>query len=33
MAKNFWLFKSEPSEFSWDDLKKSKNQTTFLGWN
>ena len=29
MAKKFWLFKSEPSEFSWDDLKKSKNQTTF----
>jgi len=26
---NYWLFKSEPSEFSWDDLKKSKNQTTF----
>ena len=24
----YWLFKSEPSEFSWDDLKKSKNQTT-----
>jgi predicted RNA-binding protein with PUA-like domain len=29
MAKNYWLFKSEPSEFSWDDLKESKNQTTF----
>ena len=29
MSKKFWLFKSEPSEFSWDDLKKSKNQTTF----
>jgi len=29
MTKKFWLFKSEPSEFSWDDLKKSKNQTTF----
>jgi predicted RNA-binding protein with PUA-like domain len=28
MAKNYWLFKSEPSEFSWEDLKKSKNQTT-----
>ena len=25
----YWLFKSEPSEFSWEDLKKSKNQTTF----
>jgi predicted RNA-binding protein with PUA-like domain len=29
MAKNYWLFKSEPKEFSLDDLKKSKNQTTF----
>jgi predicted RNA-binding protein with PUA-like domain len=29
MAKNYWLFKSEPNEFSLDDLKKSKNQTTF----
>jgi len=29
MAKKFWLFKSEPSEFSWVDLKNSKNQTTF----
>jgi predicted RNA-binding protein with PUA-like domain len=29
MSKNYWLFKSEPSEFSWDNLKKSKNQTTF----
>jgi predicted RNA-binding protein with PUA-like domain len=28
MSKKFWLFKSEPSEFSWEDLKKSKNQTT-----
>jgi predicted RNA-binding protein with PUA-like domain len=27
----FWLVKSEPSVFSWDDLKKSKNQTTY--WN
>lgn len=27
--KKYWLFKSEPSEFSWNDLKKSKNQTTF----
>ncbi len=25
----YWLFKSEPSEFSWDDLKKSKNLKTF----
>jgi len=29
MARNYWLFKSEPAEFSWDDFKKSKNQTTF----
>jgi predicted RNA-binding protein with PUA-like domain len=29
MAKNYWLFKSEPSEFSLDDLKKSKNQITY----
>lgn len=29
MTKKYWLFKSEPSEFSWDDLKISKNQTTF----
>jgi len=27
----YWLFKSEPSEFSLEDLKNSKNQTTF--WN
>jgi predicted RNA-binding protein with PUA-like domain len=25
----YWLFKSEPSEFSWDGLKQSKNQITF----
>ena len=29
MAKKYWLFKSEPSEFSFEDLKKNKNQTTF----
>ena len=29
MAKNYWLFKSEPNEFSWEDLKKAKNKTTF----
>lgn len=29
MSKKYWLFKSEPSEFSLVDLKKSKNQTTF----
>ena len=26
---SYWLFKSEPKEFSWDDLKKAKNKTTF----
>jgi len=26
---NYWLFKSEPESFSIQDLKKSKNQTTF----
>ncbi|MCW8876984.1 MAG: EVE domain-containing protein [Kangiellaceae bacterium] len=25
---NYWLFKSEPSDFSLDDLKKSPNKTT-----
>jgi predicted RNA-binding protein with PUA-like domain len=29
MSKNYWLFKSEPTDFSWDDLKMSKSQTTF----
>ena len=29
MAKKYWLIKSEPSVFSIEDLKKSKNQTTF----
>jgi predicted RNA-binding protein with PUA-like domain len=29
MSKKYWLIKSEPEEFSWDDLKKSKNQTTY----
>jgi len=29
MTKKYWLVKSEPSEFSIDDLAKSKNQTTF----
>lgn len=28
MQNKFWLIKSEPSEFSIDDLEKSKNQTT-----
>lgn len=28
MTNKYWLFKSEPSEFSWADLKKSKNQVT-----
>lgn len=31
MNKKFWLVKSEPSVFSWDDLKKTENQTTY--WN
>jgi len=26
---NYWLFKTEPESFSIEDLKKSKNQTTF----
>jgi predicted RNA-binding protein with PUA-like domain len=26
---NYWLFKTEPESFSINDLKKSKNQTTF----
>lgn len=30
MAKRYWLFKSEPNVFSFDDLKKAKDQTT--GW-
>jgi predicted RNA-binding protein with PUA-like domain len=29
MARKYWLVKTEPSVFSWNDLKKSKNQTTF----
>jgi len=29
MQNKFWLLKSEPSEFSIDDLEKSKNQTTY----
>ena len=28
MAKRYWLVKSEPGEFSINNLKKSKNQTT-----
>ncbi|MDH4261656.1 MAG: EVE domain-containing protein [Spirochaetia bacterium] len=24
----YWLFKTEPETFSWEDLKKSKNKTT-----
>ena len=28
MAKNYWLFKTDPEVFSFDDLKKCKNQTT-----
>ena len=29
MTKKYWLVKSEPSEFSIDDLAKSKNKTTY----
>lgn len=29
MKTKFWLVKSEPDVFSWDDLKNSKNQTTY----
>lgn len=29
MSKKYWLFKSDPDEFSWQDLMKSKNQSTF----
>lgn len=29
MQKKYWLVKSEPEVFSFDDLKKSKNQTTY----
>lgn len=29
MAKKYWLVKSERSEFSIDDLEKSKNKTTY----
>ena len=28
MVKKYWLFKSEPDVFSWDDLLKEKNRTT-----
>jgi predicted RNA-binding protein with PUA-like domain len=31
MAKNYWLIKSDPEEFSIEDLKKSKDKTTY--WN
>jgi len=29
MSKKYWLFKSDPDEFSWEDLKNSKNKITF----
>lgn len=29
MSKKYWLVKSEPEVFSWDNLKQSKNQTTY----
>lgn len=28
MARRYWLFKSEPDVFSWDDLLAAPNQTT-----
>ena len=28
MPRRYWLFKSEPGTFSWDDLEKSEDQTT-----
>jgi len=31
MIKNYWLIKSDPEEFSIEDLKKSKDKTTY--WN
>ena len=31
MAAKYWLIKTDPSEFSLEDLKKSKNQTTSWG--
>jgi predicted RNA-binding protein with PUA-like domain len=30
-AASFWLLKSEPEDFSWDDLMKAKGRTT--GWS
>lgn len=29
MSKQYWLFKSEPDEFSIDDLEKAKDKTTY----
>jgi predicted RNA-binding protein with PUA-like domain len=29
MSKKYWLVKSEPEEFSFNDLKESKNKTTY----
>lgn len=29
MARRYWLFKSEPDLFSFDDLKKEKDQTAY----
>jgi predicted RNA-binding protein with PUA-like domain len=31
MAAKYWLFKTDPEDFSIEDLKKSKNQTTSWG--
>lgn len=29
MSKKYWLFKTDPSDFSWGDLHKCKDKTTF----
>jgi predicted RNA-binding protein with PUA-like domain len=29
MSEKYWLIKSEPEDFSFDDLKKNKNKTTY----
>jgi predicted RNA-binding protein with PUA-like domain len=29
MSKKYWMFKTDPEDFSWEDLKKCKDKTTF----
>ncbi|MDP4117523.1 MAG: EVE domain-containing protein [Bacteroidota bacterium] len=29
MSTKYWLFKTDPADFAWADLKKSKDKTTF----